>query len=96
MKFNEYKGLNLPQISDEILSSWKKDKTFSESIRETLGLFAGTPAWNDLSFLAQYNWKENIQFRLGLDNIFDIHYRTFASGVSAPGRNIKIGVNMSF
>jgi|TARA_B110000238_G_scaffold201210_1_gene256242 isoleucyl-tRNA synthetase len=32
MKFNEYKGLNLPQISDEILSSWKKDKTFSESI----------------------------------------------------------------
>ena len=87
-------------------SGSKNPNTYSEGgedgleetplLSETLGLFAGTPAWNDLSFLAQYNWKENIQFRLGLDNIFDIHYRTFASGVSAPGRNIKIGVNMSF
>ena len=87
-------------------SGSKNPNTYSEGgedgleetplLSEPLGLFAGTPAWNDLSFLAKYNWKENIQFRLGLDNIFDIHYRTFASGVSAPGRNIKIGVNMSF
>jgi len=65
-------------------------------ISENLGIYAGSPAWNDLSFLTQYNWKENITFRLGLDNIFDIHYRTFASGVSAPGRNFKIGANVSF
>ncbi|MBT5975743.1 MAG: TonB-dependent receptor, partial [Flavobacteriaceae bacterium] len=65
-------------------------------LSETLGLYAGAPAWNDLSFLTQYNWKENITFRFGLDNIFDVHYRTFASGVSAPGRNVKIGANISF
>ena len=33
MKFNEYKGLNLPQIADEILGSWRENNTFFESIR---------------------------------------------------------------
>jgi outer membrane receptor protein involved in Fe transport len=33
---------------------------------------------------------------MGLDNIFDVHYRSFASGISAPGRNFKLGVNIQF
>ena len=41
MKFNEYKGLNLPQIADEILTSWKDDNTFSKSI----GLREGKPSF---------------------------------------------------
>ena len=41
MKFNEYKGLNLPQIADEILASWKEDNTFSKSI----GLREGKPSF---------------------------------------------------
>ena len=65
-------------------------------ISELSSLYAGTPAWNDLSLLTQYEWKENIRFRVGIDNIFDIHYRTFASGISAPGRNLKIGANITF
>ena len=65
-------------------------------ISELSGLYAGTPAWNDLSLLTQYEWKENIRFIVGIDNIFDIHYRTFASGISAPGRNLKIGANIAF
>ena len=65
-------------------------------ISELSSLYAGTPAWNDLSLLTQYEWKENIRFRVGIDNIFDIHYRTFASGISDPGRNLKIGANITF
>ena len=65
-------------------------------LSENSMLYSGTPSWNDLSLLTQYKLKENISFRLGLDNIFDVHYRTFASGISAPGRNIKIGLNLSF
>ena len=57
-------------------------------------LFAGTPAWTEFSFLTQYQWNEKIRIRLGLDNIFDVHYRSFASGVSAPGRNLKLGINI--
>lgn len=31
-KFNEYKGLNLPGVADQILESWKKDDTFQKSV----------------------------------------------------------------
>ncbi len=65
-------------------------------ISESLGLYAGTPAWSELSFLTQYQCNEKIHFRIGLDNIFDVHYRSFASGVSAPGRNLKLGVHIQF
>ena len=59
-------------------------------------IFAGSPAWNELSWLAQYQWRENTVFRIALDNIFDVHYRPFASGISAPGRNLKLGLNYTF
>ena len=60
------------------------------------GIYAGTPSWSELSFLTQYQLNRNVFLRLGLDNIFDVHYRSFASGISAPGRNFKLGVNVSF
>jgi len=59
-------------------------------------LYAGTPAWSELSWLAQYRWKKSTSFRIALENILDTHYRPFASGISAPGRNLKLGVNYSF
>ena len=59
-------------------------------------LYAGTPAWSELSWLAQYRWKKSTSFRIALENILDAHYRPFASGISAPGRNLKLGVNYSF
>ena len=60
------------------------------------GLYAGAPSWSELSFLTQYQLNKKVFLRLGLDNIFDVHYRSFASGISAPGRNFKLGVNVSF
>ncbi|MGB1534445.1 MAG: TonB-dependent receptor [Flavobacteriaceae bacterium] len=59
-------------------------------------LYAGTPAWSELSWLAQYRWKKSTSFRIALENILDTHYRPFASGISAPGRNLKLGVNYNF
>ncbi|MGB1633854.1 MAG: TonB-dependent receptor [Flavobacteriaceae bacterium] len=59
-------------------------------------LYAGTPPWSELSWLAQYRWKKSTSFRIALENILDTHYRPFASGISAPGRNLKLGVNYSF
>ena len=56
--------------------------------------YAGTPAWSELSLLTQYQWNKKVNVRLGIDNIFDIHYRNFASGISAPGRNFKFGINV--
>ena len=30
------------------------------------------------------------------NNIFDTHYRTFASGISQPGRSLQLGVSIDF
>jgi hemoglobin/transferrin/lactoferrin receptor protein len=63
---------------------------------KALNVYAGSPAWSELSWLFQYQWHQNAFFRIGLDNIFDVHYRTFASGISAPGRNLKLGIHYTF
>ena len=65
-------------------------------ISQSQGIYAGTPAWSELSFLTQFSWNENGKITIGLENIFDVHYRSFASGVSAPGRNLRLGLNLKF
>jgi len=54
--------------------------------------YAGTPKWSDFSVYTNYDISEDIKLRVALTNIFDNHYRTFASGISAPGRSFQIGL----
>jgi hemoglobin/transferrin/lactoferrin receptor protein len=58
--------------------------------------YAGTPAWDILSIFTNYQYTKNIKFKCGLNNIFDTHYRTFASGISQPGRSLQLGVSVDF
>ncbi len=53
----------------------------------------GTYAWITYNLYLSYNLNKKIKFDIGLENITDLHYRTFSSGVSAPGRNIIVGVS---
>jgi len=48
----------------------------------------GTPSWYTLNANIMYTVSPNISFQIGFDNILDHHYITFASGLSAPGRNV--------
>jgi hemoglobin/transferrin/lactoferrin receptor protein len=56
----------------------------------------GTPAWYTLNLRASYQINPSIQIQAGLENILDHHYRPFSSGVSAPGRNLKVTLRGSF
>ena len=56
--------------------------------------FLGTPSWSDFSIFASKKISSNSTLRLGITNFFDIHYRTFASGISAPGRSFQAGLNL--
>ena len=52
-KFTEYKGLNLPQVADEVLAFWKENKVFEKSVSEREGatpyiFFEGPPSANGL------------------------------------------------
>ncbi len=57
---------------------------------EESGTFLGTPAWNTLNMNANCKINNSLTFYANLDNIFDIHYKEFASSISAPGRNVSI------
>jgi len=58
--------------------------------------FFGTPSWSTLNFNSKYRLTRNLDFMLAVDNIFDIHYKEFASGISAPGRNFSFTVLGNF
>jgi hemoglobin/transferrin/lactoferrin receptor protein len=56
----------------------------------------GNPAWWTLNIATSYYISQTLEAQLGLENILDHHYRTFASGLSAPGRNLILGLRASF
>jgi hemoglobin/transferrin/lactoferrin receptor protein len=56
----------------------------------------GVPAWWTLNLNATYFITRTLQAQFGLENLLDVHYRTFASGISAPGRNLILGVRAAF
>jgi hemoglobin/transferrin/lactoferrin receptor protein len=56
----------------------------------------GTPAWVTFNIYYQRQINDKFSTSLGLENITDIHYRPFASGVSAPGRNLVVSLNAKF
>ncbi len=61
-------------------------------INPTTGEYYGTPRWQTLKFYSKYQVTNNIAVQFMVDNIFDQHYKEFASGVSAPGRNYVVSI----
>jgi len=52
----------------------------------------GTYAWNIFNLESNYAINDNLSISFAIENILDKHYRTFASGVSAPGFNAVVSV----
>ena len=48
----------------------------------------GMPAWKTFNFKVSYNVSKFLTIQAGIENIMDIQYRTFSSGMNSPGRNI--------
>jgi hemoglobin/transferrin/lactoferrin receptor protein len=55
-----------------------------------------TPAWFILNLRTQYEITKKITAQAALENIFDTHYRIFASGISSPGRSLRLTLRASF
>ena len=62
----------------------------------TYRIYAGLPGWSILNFSAQYKIKPNLKLQFGVDNALDLHYKTFGSGVSAPGRSFIASLHLDF
>ena len=56
----------------------------------------GYPSWWVINTQVGYQYKESLKLSLGLYNLLDVHYKTFASGISAPGRSLMVSAKLSF
>jgi hemoglobin/transferrin/lactoferrin receptor protein len=54
------------------------------------------PGWVTFNIKTAYHITKTFTVNLGVENLFDTHYRIFASGISAPGRNIIAAVRVKF
>ena len=52
--------------------------------------FAGTPAWHRWDVQFAFPLNSDLNLSGGIFNLWDTHYREFASGISAPGRSAKL------
>jgi len=79
-------------------NGWKHIEDYSPSgeDNEQYATEDGMPAWYTLNLKAGYQFNRFVGLQAGVENILDKHYRNFASGISAPGRNIFITLRGSF
>ncbi|MCF8237923.1 MAG: TonB-dependent receptor [Saprospiraceae bacterium] len=54
------------------------------------------PPWSILHLKALWQVREYISLSGGIENILDVRYRPYSSGISAPGRNVIVGLRIGF
>ena len=81
-----------------LLNDWKRVDEYSNNGSDNLNEATedGNPRWwtLNLSYVAKISTTTTVQ--LALENILDVHYKTYSSAISSPGRNVIISLNSSF
>ena len=103
-----YTKNNFSLVFRQRFNSSKSPENFSlggeDSLEETPDIpfsenetgFAGSPQWTTYGLTGTYKINKKLSLNAALENIFDLHYRTFASGISAPGRSLNLGLSYHF
>jgi len=55
-----------------------------------------SPSWYTLNFKAMYQITDIFSVSGGVENLTDIRYRPYSSGITAPGRNFILSLRASF
>ena len=76
----------------------KKRSDYSSSGEDNLQYAPvnGMPAWETYNVKTSFEVYHNATLFAGVENILDTQYRTFSSGINAPGRNIYGGFRHNF
>jgi hemoglobin/transferrin/lactoferrin receptor protein len=84
---------NTAKFKSELFSNfsgWKYLSQYSSSGEDNLqyATAEGMPSWYTINLRAGFDINKTFTVQAGVDNILDLQYRTFASGINSPGRNI--------
>jgi len=55
-----------------------------------------SPGWYTLNIKAMYVLNDMISVSAGIENLTDIRYRPYSSGLVAPGRNFILSLQAAF
>jgi hemoglobin/transferrin/lactoferrin receptor protein len=79
-------------------NGWKRIKDFNMDGEDNAQYATpdGMPSWFTLNLRASWQLYKSLQVQAGLENILDRNYRYFASGFSAPGRNLYLTIRTNF
>ena len=55
-----------------------------------------SPAWQTFNFKSVYRLTDYLEVSAGVENITDQRYRTYSSGITAPGRNLVVSARAMF
>jgi len=55
-----------------------------------------SPSWHTLNFRSQYTISNALKASVSLENITNQRYRSYSSGIAAPGTNIILGLGYRF
>ena len=64
----------------------------NENAVEDVAKYYGSPSWVTLGFNSSFTFNKNWKLQGMISNLFDQHFREFASGISAPGRNFSFSL----
>ena len=81
-----------------VFNGWKHIEDYSSS-GEDNQIYAtkdGMPAWQIWNINTNYQTSNKLSFSFQIENIADLNYRYFASGISALGRNYVLQARLSF
>ncbi len=81
-----------------VFNGWKRIQDYSSS-GEDNQIYAtqdGMPAWQIWNINTNYQASNKLSFSFQIENIADLNYRYFASGISALGRNYVLQARLSF
>ena len=67
-----------------------------ETATSDVDMYYGSPSWMTVGLNGRYTLNDNFSMQARLNNLLDEHYIEFASGVSAPGRNLSLSVVANF
>lgn len=94
-RFNSKKDISIYNLSEGI-DNHVQTPVVDVNATEDVDKYYGTPSWSTFGLNGRYIVNKNVSVQGILTNVFDEHYKEFASGVSAPGRNFSVAVQATF
>jgi hemoglobin/transferrin/lactoferrin receptor protein len=82
------------EVSNENLPPEEQNKDYMYAKDENGNPY--TPAWYTLNFKAMYQISDMFSVSGGVENLTDVRYRPYSSGITSPGRNFILSLRASF